>query len=54
MVQHLNPATKLTQVRQTSVTATGRWLPVCRCQHPYLTVTPGACERRGCDCPHHP
>ncbi|WP_280410769.1 hypothetical protein [Nocardia asiatica] len=57
LVDHYYPTTRLKQVRQSSVTATGRWVPICRCEHPYVhpaAPTPGVCSAVGCQCPHHP
>lgn len=54
---HWYPATALRNVRRTSVTPTGEWVPVCRCGHPHvhpITGATGHCPRIGCQCPHHP
>ncbi|WP_040793221.1 hypothetical protein [Nocardia paucivorans] len=54
---HYHPDNRLRSVRPQSVTRTGDWVPVCRCEHPYLhpvTAPNGRCPRYGCACPHHP
>lgn len=54
---HHYPDTRLDRVRRTSVTPTGRWVPVCRCGHPHVHPghgPTGTCPRIGCPCPHHP